>query len=43
MCGHAYVLNLKAVKVLVEQFIPCGRSGGRAVARVGQTKAAEVA
>ncbi len=26
MCGHAYVLNLKAVKVLVEQFIPCGRS-----------------
>lgn len=26
MCGHAYVLNLKAVKVLVEQFMPCGRS-----------------
>lgn len=26
MCGHAYVLNLKAAKVLIEQFIPCGRS-----------------
>ena len=26
MCGHAYVLNLNAAKVLNEQFIPCGQS-----------------